>query len=230
MRYRIEFGSSSANRLNAQKFRQRVFRDSKTGLDEDEFDEVSDHCLIYDRNKDDKLVLVFRLRKFLSMKEILSSYSAKYYDLSKLTDLPFTPIEIGRLCVDKQAKDPFLLLRAFKYLGSLILNSQTDFIFGCTSFIGADNPRHLDSFRFIENQQLAGSQFQIKKKSSSILDIKKEIIRLNRPKPTKNCLPPLLKFYLRLGGKVSDHAVIDRELDTLHVFTYVDLKRKKINF
>ena len=42
-----------------------------------------------------------------------------------------------------------------------------------------------------------------------------------------NFLPPLLKFYLRLGGKVSDHAVIDRDLDTLHVFTYLDLNGKK---
>ena len=74
------------------------------------------------------------------------------------------------------------------------------------------------------------NKFQINKKSSCILDIKKEIATLDGPKPTKNLLPPLLKFYLKLGGKVSDHAVIDRELDTLHVFTYVNLKGKKINY
>ena len=39
----------------------------------------------------------------------------------------------------------------------------------------------------------------------------------------KKTLPSLLKFYLRLGGKVSDHAVIDRDLNTIHVFTYVRL-------
>ena len=229
LRYKIEFGSSYANRLKAQKFRQRVFKNSESGLDEDEFDEVSDHCLIYDTNKDSKLVLVFRSRNFSSMKEILHSYSAQYYDLTKLTNLAFTPMEIGRLCVDKEASDPFLLLHAFKYLVSLISSSRTDFIFGCTSFTGADNPRHLNSFRLLNNTQLAESTFQINKKSSSILDIKKEISTPDGPKPTKNLLPPLLKFYLRLGGKVSDHAVIDRELDTLHVFTYVNLKGKKIN-
>ena len=132
LRYKIEFGSSYANRLKAQKFRQRVFKNSESGLDEDEFDEVSDHCLIYDRNKDGKLVLVFRSRNYSSMKEILNSYSAQYYDLTKLTDLAFTPMEIGRLCVDKEASDPFLLLHAFKYLVSLISSSRTDFIFGCT--------------------------------------------------------------------------------------------------
>ena len=229
MRYKIEFGSSYANRLKAQKFRQRIFKNSERGLDEDEFDEVSDHCLIYDRSKGNKLVLVFRSRSFSNMKEILRSYSAQYYDLMKLTDLAFTPMEIGRLCVDKEASDPFLLLHAFKYLLSLVSIGRTDFVFGCTSFIGADNPKHLNSFRFLKDNQLADAKFQINKKSSCILDIKKEVASRDGSKLQKNSLPPLLKFYLRLGGKVSDHAVIDRELDTLHVFTYVDFKGKKIN-
>ena len=69
MRYRIEFGQSDANRLKAQKFRQRVFRESETGLDEDKFDKISDHCLIFDEKQDDKLVLVFRSRSFLSMED-----------------------------------------------------------------------------------------------------------------------------------------------------------------
>ena len=38
-------------------------------------------------------------------------------------------------------------------------------------------------------------------------------------------LPPLLRTYLAMGGWVSDHAVIDRDLDTLHVFTAVEVAR-----
>jgi putative hemolysin len=36
-------------------------------------------------------------------------------------------------------------------------------------------------------------------------------------------LPPLLRLYLGIGGWVSDHAVIDRAMDTLHVFTAVEI-------
>ena len=36
-------------------------------------------------------------------------------------------------------------------------------------------------------------------------------------------MPPLLRTYLGMGGWVSDHAVIDRDLDTLHVFTGVEV-------
>jgi putative hemolysin len=38
-------------------------------------------------------------------------------------------------------------------------------------------------------------------------------------------MPPLLRSYLMMGGWVSDHAVIDAELDTLHVFTGVEIAR-----
>ena len=228
MRYRIEFGQSDANRLKAQKFRQKVFRNSESGLDEDKFDAISDHCLIFDKKNSDRLVLVFRLRTFSRMEDILCSYSAQHYDLTKLRDLPFKPMEIGRLCIDQQGSDPFLLLSAFNYLRSLISSHQIDFIFGCTSFAGVDNPRHLASLGSLEKNQFADSMFPIEKKSPSVLYIKKEILGATKNKKAKNFLPPLLKFYLRLGGKVSDHAVIDRDLDTLHVFTYVNLKGKKI--
>ena len=228
MRYRIEFGQSGANRLKAQKFRQKIFRHSKDGLDDDKFDAVSDHCLIFDKTNKDRLVLVFRSRTFSSMEDILCSYSAQHYDLTKLSTLPFKPMEIGRLCIDQNVSDPFLLLSAFKYLRSLVSSRQIDFIFGCTSFTGADNPRHLESLNSLKKNQLADSKFPIKKKSQSILDIKKESSNTVENKVAKNRLPPLLKFYLSLGGKVSDHAVIDRDLDTLHVFTYLDLKGRKI--
>ena len=38
-------------------------------------------------------------------------------------------------------------------------------------------------------------------------------------------MPPLLRTYLVMGGWVSDHAVIDNELNTLHVFTGVEIAR-----
>ena len=36
-------------------------------------------------------------------------------------------------------------------------------------------------------------------------------------------LPPLLRAYLALGGKVSDHAAIDPDLGTTLLFTGVDV-------
>jgi putative hemolysin len=36
-------------------------------------------------------------------------------------------------------------------------------------------------------------------------------------------MPPLLRSYLVMGAQVSDHAVIDRQMNTLHVFTAIEV-------
>ena len=36
-------------------------------------------------------------------------------------------------------------------------------------------------------------------------------------------MPPLLRTYLMMGGWVSDHAVVDTDLNTLHVFTGLEI-------
>ncbi len=36
-------------------------------------------------------------------------------------------------------------------------------------------------------------------------------------------MPPLLRSYLLMGGWVSDHAVVDRQMNTLHVFTGLEI-------
>ena len=38
-------------------------------------------------------------------------------------------------------------------------------------------------------------------------------------------MPPLLRAYLLMGGWVSDHAVIDNKLNTLHVFTGLEVSK-----
>ena len=43
------------------------------------------------------------------------------------------------------------------------------------------------------------------------------------PKRAAATMPPLLRSYLAMGAWVSDHAVIDRDLNTLHVFTGVEI-------
>ena len=46
-------------------------------------------------------------------------------------------------------------------------------------------------------------------------------------------MPPLLRSYLLMGGRVSDHAVVDHAMNTLHVFTGLEISaipesRKKL--
>ncbi|MEL6426276.1 MAG: ornithine-acyl-ACP acyltransferase, partial [Pseudomonadota bacterium] len=51
-------------------------------------------------------------------------------------------------------------------------------------------------------------------------------LRLRKPdlKQANKGMPPLLRSYLVMGGWVSDHAVVDNDLNTLHVFTGLEIK------
>ena len=223
-RYDILFTKKTSHLVEAQKFRQKIFRKSDRGLDEDEFDKNCVHCLVFDRTDGDKLVLVFRMKNFSSMSQIVNSYSAQFYDLQNICNFSYKPMELGRFCVDPISKDPFLVLTAMKFLFSYIKKNNRNFLFGCSSFEGCDPKKHLRSFSYLKSNFLTKGDFVIKRKAKEVIKFSsfetKKNFRLNNYK--KN-LPALLKFYLRIGGKVSDHAVIDRDLNTMHVFTYVRL-------
>ena len=49
---------------------------------------------------------------------------------------------------------------------------------------------------------------------------------IGRPDPRRAmaAMPPLLRTYLMMGGWVSDHAVVDAQMDTLHVFTGLEIR------
>ncbi len=223
-RYDILFTKKPSHLMEAQKFRQRIFRKSERGLDEDEFDKTCVHCLVFDRTDGDKLVLVFRMINFSSMSQIVNSYSAQFYDLQNICNFSYNPMELGRFCVDPNSKDPFLVLTAMKFLLSYIKKNNRNFLFGCSSFEGCDPNDHLRSLIYLKSNFVTKDDFVIKRKAKEVIQFSafetKKDYKFNDYK--KN-LPALLKFYLRIGGRVSDHAVIDRDLNTLHVFTYVKL-------
>ena len=54
-----------------------------------------------------------------------------------------------------------------------------------------------------------------------------EVVSLSGPRPdlrrASELMPPLLRTYLLMGGWVSDHAVVDRAMNTLHVFTGLEI-------
>jgi hypothetical protein len=77
--------------------------------------------------------------------------------------------------------------------------------------------------RFCRARHLAPRRWLPRVKAPSVFRFGK----LSRGKPDLKRataeMPPLLRTYLMMGGWVSDHAVIDRDLGTLHVFTGLEI-------
>lgn len=158
----------------------------------------------------------FRLTLCQSQADVLASYSAQFYDLAQIAGL--TPsVELGRFCMIEGASADVLRL-AFAAMTRVVDAHQAGLLFGCASFQGAKVAAHLPALHLLQGHI---APHHIGKKSPHAVAY--DGLSGQVTADSLRHVPPLLRSYLALGGWVSDHAVQDFDLDTLHVFTGVEI-------
>jgi putative hemolysin len=191
--------------------------------DADMFDAKCQHVLIEDKQTG-ILLGCFRFMAFKSGQELSNSYSAQFYDLGKLSAYNQPMLELGRFCVSGGGQDYAVLRVAWAFLTRYVDKHNIALIFGCASFDGVNPLEYTDAFALLKERHLAPNEWTPRAKSAETFEFAN---KLNGYKPTLSAanqnMPALLRTYLGMGGWVSDHAVIDRALNTLHVFTGVEI-------
>ncbi len=217
--YSARLAVSEADLSAAFTLRHLCFRAARgqrqSATDADPFDARCQHMLISDTVTGD-LVCCYRLMTFANGRATAAGYAAQFYDLTPLADLDAPLIELGRFCLHPDRSDPDILRLAWAALTRLVDAQGTAMLFGCSSFAGADPAAHGAALGHLARHHLAPSD-----RSPGVRVV--EAVALapfaQQTPDHPPALPPLLRTYLGMGGWVSDHAVIDRDLDTLHVFT-----------
>lgn len=195
------------------------------GRDADHLDARCRHILIEER-KTGRLVCCFRIMPLASGAEIDRTYSAQYYDLEPLRDYPAPMMEMGRFCILPGLKDPQILRIAWGAMTAHVDAAGVKMLFGCSSFEGTEAEVYRDAFALLKARHLAPKRWLPRVKAPRVFPFAKRL-RLKRPdmKLAFAKMPPLLRSYLMMGGWVSDHAVVDDDLGTLHVFTGLEINR-----
>lgn len=230
-RYRARLAESGADIRAAQALRYRAFIEGRGAasrpdpVDVDAFDPACDHMLVEDR-RSGAVVCCFRMMPLVDGSEIARSYSAQHYDLSALEAYPERMVEMGRFCVAPGVMDPAILRVAWGAMTRYVDERDVGMLFGCSSFQGVDADAYMDAFALLKERHLAPPRWLPRVKAPKVFRYAKKL-RLRRPnmKLATARMPPLLRTYLTMGGWVSDHAVIDTDLNTLHVFTGVEIAR-----
>ena len=230
-RYKARRASSKEDVTACQQLRYLTFMktrgldDRSDWLDSDELDAICEHMMVEDQ-RTGQLVCCFRMLPMNNGSEIGRSYSAKYYDLGQLQDYPGKLVEMGRFCVHPAHKDPAILRVAWTAMTHFVDEEGIELLFGCSSFEGVDADAYADAFALLKEKHIAPSRWLPRIKAPNVFRFA-NIFRLRRPdmKQALSKMPPLLRTYLVMGGWVSDHAVIDNDLKTLHVFTGVEISR-----
>ncbi len=192
----------------AQALRHLAFRGG-AGLDADGFDPLCRHLVV--EGPGGALLACARLQAFDAASDLGASYTAQFYDLGRTALYPGPKLELGRFCLHPAAHDPDILRLAWGALTALVDAEGVTLLFGCTSFHGADPAAHGPALAALR-RHVAPEACRPGPRAACRVDLPEAGGDATR-------LPPLMRSYLAMGGWVSDHAVIDADLDTLHVCT-----------
>jgi putative hemolysin len=233
-RYQARPATTTEDVRRAQRLRWLAFRaapDAGAGvdargeagcLDADGFDAACTHMLI-EEAASGTLVCSFRLMDLPSGAVIGRSYAAQFYDLSALAGYAGRMVEMGRFCVHPAWRDADILRVAWAAMTAHVDATGVQMLFGCSSFRGTDAREYRDAFALLRARHLAPARWQPRVKAPSV--VRFGGLQGGHPDPRRAMarMPPLLRTYLMMGGWVSDHAVVDRDLGTLHVFTGLEV-------
>lgn len=217
-RYGVRLAQSRADVEACQRLRHECFLGGD-GLDADEFDPNCRHIMVANA---DGLVATCRVMHLKNGSDIHRSYAAQRYDLSCFSHVSAPMIELGRFCILPGVQDSDVVRLAWGVLTRMVDEAQAAMLFGCASFKGSNPGDYPAAFDLLARKFQAPQNFVIGCKAP-------ETVMLQGTQQdhavAMSQLPQLLRSYLSMGGWVSDHAVIDRDLNTLHVFCGVEIAK-----
>ncbi|WP_298859886.1 GNAT family N-acyltransferase [uncultured Sulfitobacter sp.] len=186
----------------------------------DRFDVSATHVVV--RSATGHIVATFRMAQFVGT-DLQDSYAADFYDLTALQAFKGPMLELGRFCIHPDLNDPDILRIAWAALTAYVDANGIEMLFGCSSFMGTDPQIYIDAFAVLKARHMGPSQWMPQVKAAEVYRYSAILRRKPNLAKANAVLPPLLRTYLAMGGWVSDHAVVDRAMNTLHVFTALEI-------
>lgn len=198
--------------------RARAFQRAAGISDADGFDALSLH-LHLSREGEASPLATLRLRLHQDGDSLLTGYAAQVYDLAALAGQGGVVLELGRLCTEPGTAEADALRLLWAGVARLALRTGAARLVGCTSFPTTDPAPLAPALALLAARSLGPAGQRPGQKAPLTQDLPPPV-----PDPAAAALlPPLLRAYLAMGGWVSDHLVIDRDLGTCHVFTCIEI-------
>ncbi|PUB19228.1 GNAT family N-acetyltransferase [Yoonia sediminilitoris] len=215
-RYLARFAHTAAEVKACQALRQRCFFGSD-GFDCDQFDAAARHLIVQDAHG--RCVATARLFDWADGPSAQAGYAAQFYDLSALSGCQSPMVELGRVCVAPEVMDADVLRTVWGALTGHVDRTRATMLFGCTSFAGVDPVPYGQALARLQRRHLGPAHLRPARLLPNCIRF------ADVPSLGRQPMPPLLRTYLAMGGWVSDHAVIDEQMQTLHVFTCLEVAK-----
>jgi L-ornithine Nalpha-acyltransferase len=218
LRYRVFFEEMGATPTAAQKIARR---------DKDLFDRVCDHLLVYDTapppdalgRRAPRVVGAYRLLRQDVAERTTGFYTAQEFDVAPLIGrhphLRF--LELGRSCVLKPYRTKKTVELLWQGIWAYVLHHRMDVMFGCASLSGTDPVAIREELTFLQTHAGATGEWSASARPERLVPMDLMPAGKLDARRALASLPPLIKGYLRLGCRIGDGAVVDRQFGTTDV-------------
>lgn len=232
--YDVRLAETESEIHAAQKLRYEVlFKESggritkemlNTEREEDEWDAVAYHVVVVDRKQENRVVGTVRLVSNQALAEGQEFYTEHAFHLDGLRAHYQKSLELSRACVSPEGRGGAILMLIWKFTMQFIEQNGYDVLFGCASFHGTNYHEHTEILSYLYEKHLAAPELMPVPKASVHSVAIKNFKRTPGKGKERGKVPTMLRGYLKIGARISDHAIIDPVFNTTFVTIYVDAK------
>ena len=237
--FQVKLAQSSQELRKLFRLRHKVFiqewgntRIPLPLLEVDPYDWSYDHLIVTTNESTKPVIATCRLKL---VKDYKNCYTGKYYSLASFFNtFPGNKVEMGRLCVDASFRKLSALFLIWRGLTHYLSHTNADYLFGVSSVPSSPE-------KFMENAQDIYQYFKEKNNLDTKLHVpiralSSEFYKIIQPKKNpiteekekngkqqtdekiKNCIPPLLHFYLGQGAKICSIPCWDAHFNCIDFF------------
>lgn len=236
----VRLARSAAEIRAAQEVRFKVFfeelgatasgSEASETIDADGFDDACDHLIVIDNALADaehrRIVGTYRLLRQDQAAFSGGFYSEGEFELGKLVSrhprLRF--VELGRSCVLPAYRTKRTIELLWQGIWTYLNRHHIDVMVGCASFHGTVPALHAEALSYLAHHCRAADGWEIRAVPGRYQAMDLMPVEAISTRSALLALPPLIKGYLRVGAKVGDGCVIDREFGTVDVFMIMPVK------
>lgn len=221
VRYRVFFQELGAKGGSAQEAERR---------DADRFDAVCDHLLVVDTSLPGpdhrRIVGTYRLLRQEAAFAAGGFYADDEFELAGL--IARHPgqrfLELGRSCVlpDYRAKRTIELL--WQGIWAYLKHYEVGVMAGCASFPGTVPAAHAEALSYLAQNFRTRPLWDVRAVADRYCEMDLMPAEAVSARSALASMPPLIKGYLRIGARVGDGCVVDRDFGTVDVFFVMPVK------
>ena len=189
-------------------------------IDIDQFDYCCFHLLVLDIDANE-VIATCRMRLIEPEMDMSSIYSRREFFIKGLDHRQERIFEVGRACVIDKYRSGVALAMMYQGMAKLVEILKVRFMLGCASMHETSSEVGWAVYQQLDKEGFYSKELDAKPTKSYELPLFLPIKVLTHEELFK-VLPPLIKGYLRMGGKIASPPALDLEFGSIDFLIWFD--------